>query len=40
MELKITFSGLDDSEKIKGLENYKRVFLEEFSDLNTEISNR
>ena len=29
---KITFSGLDDSEKIKGLENYKRVFLEEFSD--------
>lgn len=30
---KITFSGLDDSEKIKGLENYKRVFLEEFSDL-------
>lgn len=30
---KITFSGLDDSEKIKGLENYKRVFLEEFSEL-------
>ena len=29
---KITFSGLDDSEKIKGLENYKRVFLEEFSE--------
>lgn len=31
---KITFSGLDDSEKIKGLENYKRVFLEEFSDFD------
>lgn len=32
MELKLLFPVLDDSEKIKGLENYKRVFLEEFSD--------
>ncbi len=29
---KIDFTGLDDSEKIKGISNYKRVQLEEFSE--------
>ena len=29
---KIDFSGLDDPEKIKGISNYKRVQLEEFSE--------
>lgn len=29
---KIDFSGLDDPEKIKGISNYKRVHLEEFSE--------
>ena len=29
---KIDFSGLDDSEKIKGISNYKRVLLEELSE--------
>lgn len=30
--VKIIFFGLDDFEKIKGLENYKCVFFEEFFD--------
>lgn len=29
---RIDFTGLDDSEKIKGISNYKRVQLEEFSE--------
>lgn len=29
---KIDFSGLDDPEKIKGISNYKRVFLDELSE--------
>lgn len=31
-DAKIDFSGLDDSEKIKGISNYKRVLLEELSE--------
>lgn len=31
---KIDFSGLDDPEKIKGISNYKRVQLEEFSEFD------
>lgn len=31
-DAKIDFSGLDDPEKIKGISNYKRVFLEELSE--------
>lgn len=31
---KIDFSGLDDPEKIKGISNYKRVHLEEFSEFD------
>ena len=33
---KIDFSGLDDPEKIKGISNYKRVQLEEFSEFDIE----
>lgn len=33
---KIDFSGLDDPEKIKGISNYKRVQLEEFSEFEIE----
>ncbi len=33
---KIDFTGLDDSEKIKGISNYKRVVLEEMSELEEE----
>ena len=31
---KIDFSGLDDPEKIKGISNYKRVFLDELSEFD------
>ena len=33
---KIDFTGLDDSEKIKGISNYKRVVLEEMSEFEEE----
>lgn len=33
---KIDFSGLDDPEKIKGISNYKRVFLDELSEFTEE----
>lgn len=33
---RIDFSGLDDPEKIKGISNYKRVQLEEFSEFDIE----
>ena len=33
-ETRIDFSGLDDPEKIKGISNYKRVFLDELSEFD------
>lgn len=33
-DAKIDFSGLDDPEKIKGISNYKRVLLEEWSEFD------
>ena len=36
----ISFCGIDDPEKIKGLESYKRLVLEEFSDFEEEDFNQ
>ncbi|MCM1139728.1 MAG: PBSX family phage terminase large subunit [Muribaculum sp.] len=33
---KIDFGGLDDPEKIKGISNYKRVFMDEWSEYDSE----
>lgn len=33
---KIDFGGLDDPEKIKGISNYKRVFMDEWSEYESE----
>lgn len=33
---RIDFAGMDDSEKIKGISNYKRIFMEELSEFDYE----